>query len=249
MKYCTYLTTYRGNKLPPFYIGSSTVDRIASGYNGSVQSKMYGRTWRRERTLNPHLFVTRILSTHTTREESIAREAQLHRHFNVHSNSMYCNRAVASLTGKGFVHTSGKDSPAFGKKWSAERRAKLSASKRGKPHNRSDVLKEKLRAAHVGKKLSPHHIERLRDINTGRQISDEQKAAIRLSNSIRVISDETRRKISIARTGQKQSPDTIRARVEKTRGRTRSDATRERMRLAWVERKLRMSREEPVKAS
>lgn len=32
--YCTYLTSYFGNKLPPFYIGYTTVANINRGYRG-----------------------------------------------------------------------------------------------------------------------------------------------------------------------------------------------------------------------
>jgi hypothetical protein len=39
--FCTYLTIYSGNKLPMFYIGSSTVKKVVSGYHGSVSSKIY----------------------------------------------------------------------------------------------------------------------------------------------------------------------------------------------------------------
>ena len=30
--YCVYLTIYRGNKLPPFYIGYSSINKIKAGY-------------------------------------------------------------------------------------------------------------------------------------------------------------------------------------------------------------------------
>jgi hypothetical protein len=35
--YCVYLTCYRGNKLPPFYIGYSTIEKVKDGYKGTVQ--------------------------------------------------------------------------------------------------------------------------------------------------------------------------------------------------------------------
>ena len=31
--YCVYLTIYTGNKLPPFYIGSTSLKKINKGYN------------------------------------------------------------------------------------------------------------------------------------------------------------------------------------------------------------------------
>jgi hypothetical protein len=35
--FAVYLTSYKGNKLPPFYIGSSSVSALNSGYHGSVK--------------------------------------------------------------------------------------------------------------------------------------------------------------------------------------------------------------------
>lgn len=46
--YCTYLTTYFGNKLPMFYIGSTSVSKIKNGYRGSVSSKQYKTVWMKE---------------------------------------------------------------------------------------------------------------------------------------------------------------------------------------------------------
>jgi hypothetical protein len=37
--YCVYLTIYKGNNLPPFYIGSTSIDKIDGGYHGSVMSE------------------------------------------------------------------------------------------------------------------------------------------------------------------------------------------------------------------
>jgi hypothetical protein len=51
--YCTYLTIYSGNKLPPFYIGSTSVNRISNGYHGSVSSKRYKSIWLEELKTNP----------------------------------------------------------------------------------------------------------------------------------------------------------------------------------------------------
>ena len=34
-----YLTTYSGNRLPPFYVGSTSSSKIARGYHGSVSSE------------------------------------------------------------------------------------------------------------------------------------------------------------------------------------------------------------------
>jgi len=45
--YCVYITIYRGNKLPPFYIGYSTPEKIKNGYRGSVSSRQYKNIWKK----------------------------------------------------------------------------------------------------------------------------------------------------------------------------------------------------------
>jgi len=46
LQFCTYLTSYSGNKLPPFYIGSSSTERISSEegliYRKDLSDKMTG---------------------------------------------------------------------------------------------------------------------------------------------------------------------------------------------------------------
>lgn len=117
MKYCTYLTTYRGNKLPPFYIGSTSIERINNGYRGSVESKSYKQIWIDEIKNNPHLFRTIILTSHNTRKEATEKEFQFQLKLLVHRNSLYINKSIGGIyfdpeLNKRF----GKDNPAFGKK-------------------------------------------------------------------------------------------------------------------------------------
>lgn len=98
MSYCTYLTTYKGNKLPPFYIGSSSVEKVESGYCGSVKSATYGQTWREELEQRKELFSTKVISIHETREEALRRENQLHKKLQVVGNPLYINKATAAGT-------------------------------------------------------------------------------------------------------------------------------------------------------
>jgi hypothetical protein len=93
MTYCVYLTSYKGNKLPPFYIGYSSMDKLQSGYKGSVQSKRYKQAWIEETTNHPELFSTKILSTHDSRKDANTRELKLLRSLKAISNPLYANRA------------------------------------------------------------------------------------------------------------------------------------------------------------
>jgi hypothetical protein len=92
--YCTYLTIYKGNKLPPFYIGYSTVSKVTNGYRGSVSSKCYKHLWYQELIDHPELFITHIISTHNTIEQAKAKEGQLQRAVHAHTNPLYANRQI-----------------------------------------------------------------------------------------------------------------------------------------------------------
>jgi len=93
--YCTYITVYRGNKLPPFYIGSTLIHKIHKGYRGSVRSKSYQEIWETELKNNPHLFNTRILTHHATHEEALTREATFQTKLSVINNPLYINLSIA----------------------------------------------------------------------------------------------------------------------------------------------------------
>lgn len=111
--YCVYLTTYSGNKLPPFYIGSTTQHKIIKGYAGSVSSKRYSIVWKSELSDNRHLFKTRVLKCFSSRKESLLYEEKLQRQLDVVNNPLYCNQAFAN---KGFaIPMYGKLNPMYGK--------------------------------------------------------------------------------------------------------------------------------------
>jgi hypothetical protein len=93
--YCTYITLYRGKKLPPFYIGSKDTHSVLNGYRGSVSSQEYGKIFKEELKNNPDLFSTKIISYHSTREEAFIKEQKIHLQLNVDTNPMYINKAIA----------------------------------------------------------------------------------------------------------------------------------------------------------
>lgn len=100
MNYCVYITIYSGRLMPPFYIGSSSIKRIESGYRGSVQSSEYKSTWLSETKNNPHLFKTTIVKFCKTRKEAYSLEEQFQRHLGIPSNPLYINRTIANSSGK-----------------------------------------------------------------------------------------------------------------------------------------------------
>ena len=155
-EFCVYLTSYYGNKLPMFYIGSGTVKKVESGYHGSVRSKKYQPTWDAEIKNNPHLFKTKIIKTFEDRKSATELEHNLQVAMNVVKSDMYINMAFAAVNGFFGMPVSGKDHPLYGirgdahwgtgqkrpehsekvknKKQTDENKRKKSISNTGKPH-------------------------------------------------------------------------------------------------------------------
>ena len=114
--FVTYLTIYEGDKLPPFYIGSTSAKRISTGYKGSVRSKKFRDIWENEVKNHPDLFDVIVLSEHTTRDEALIEEERLQKKHKVVTSEMFINCGLAR---GGFVN------PGF---FTDEQRAKMSRS-------------------------------------------------------------------------------------------------------------------------
>lgn len=94
--YCVYLIVYKGNKLPPFYIGSTTIRKITRRYYGSVNSAMYRNIWKSELENNKHLFDRKIIKTFKSRNEAYDYEQLIQVQYNLVENSLFVNRAIAN---------------------------------------------------------------------------------------------------------------------------------------------------------
>lgn len=120
--YVTYLTIYSGNKLPPFYIGYTSKDKIAKGYRGSVQSKRYKKIWDKELRSNPALFKTIIIKEFNNKKDALLHEEKIHVMFNVDINPLYVNMRKS---GHQFTNVGGyklTDKQRENRKWSEERK-------------------------------------------------------------------------------------------------------------------------------
>lgn len=93
--YCTYITFYSGNKLPPFYIGSTITRKISKGYRGSVRSLEFRKIWEEELKNSPHLFKCIILTEHDDHDSALEKEAKFQKALNVIDNPLYTNRCIA----------------------------------------------------------------------------------------------------------------------------------------------------------
>lgn len=188
--YCVYITFYRGNKMPQFYIGSSSIDKVNSGYRGSVSSREYKQIWLSELEYNPELFCTKIISKHNTRIEALLKEEKLHKHLNVQHNSMYINKARAS--GCFGVISITKDT-----------KLKMSLASKGKP--KSDSHRNKIAEANRKKALDPKYLEKLK---IATQKDDNWKKAISESLKNKPKSEKHKENISKALTGKIRGPMT-----------------------------------------
>jgi hypothetical protein len=131
MTSCVYLTIYRGPNLPPFYIGSTTVDKVKLGYHGSVSSRKYRNIWKSELKSNPERFTTKIVKEYSTRKQATEAERKLQIALKVVKSPLYANQAVAAPNGYCGADFKGANSPKFGKPVSKGTRAKISAAKKG----------------------------------------------------------------------------------------------------------------------
>jgi len=126
--WCTYLTIYGGNKLPKRYIGSTKIDNIHAGYNGSIKSKKYQRIYENEQRYNKELFKTRILKTFDTQKEAISAELELHKRYDVVRNKNYMNMSLACPNGFFGKITASKDHQFYNKNHTEKTKEKISKS-------------------------------------------------------------------------------------------------------------------------
>lgn len=82
--------------MPPFYIGSTSVDRVNQGYKGTVLSAAYKKVWKEEIKNRDELFETKIVSIHNSRQDALDKENKLHIQLGVKNNNLYINKAIAS---------------------------------------------------------------------------------------------------------------------------------------------------------
>ena len=203
MKYCTYLTIYKGNALPPFYIGSSSVARVNNGYRGSPSSKIYKDVWKRELRKSRELFKTVILKTFTTREEAAKAELKIQISLRVHENPLYVN--MGYFWSGYIVYNKSPEMLAkiakanVGRKHSEETKRKISVSNKGKVI--SQETRQKMSDTRRGRKLKPLSEE------TKKKISDAQRGNLHCRFGQK-LDEEWKRKISESQSGKEKKRST-----------------------------------------
>ena len=116
MKYVVYLTEYSGDKLPPFYIGSTSLEKINSGYKGSVKSKKWKSIYEKEIKNNPGSFSISIISEHSTRVEALEEERRIQIERDVIKSNLYFNESIAAPNGFFGMDVSGENNPFHNKR-------------------------------------------------------------------------------------------------------------------------------------
>lgn len=180
--YVTYRTTYLGDKMPKYYLGSSNEKRIHNGYIGSVSSKKYRDIWNKELIENPHLFSIEILTKHSTRQEAIEMEQKLQVENDVVNSIFYINESIARKNGffgrdvsgsnNPMFNKRGENNPNYGSKRSEETRQKMRI-KNSRPM--SEEQKEKIRTIRIGTTLSEKTKVKLSESLKGKKDTDEAR--------------------------------------------------------------------------
>jgi len=206
MKYIVYITHYKGDKLPPFYIGSSYEEKVLKGYNGSIRSKKWSSIYKKEQKENKHLFKTKILSYHETREEALKEELRLQKKHLVVKNKKYFNESYAQVNGFFGRCISGKDHPMYGRKHSDEQKRKWSKERKG--NKLSQETKDKLSKARKGilkGPLSQEIKDKLSKAHKGNKLSQETKDKISKAHKGKIFKEETKNKLKSKAIGKNNS--------------------------------------------
>lgn len=121
MKYITYLTIYSGDKLPPFYIGSTYLEKhIDDHYHGTVKSKKYKEIYDQELQEHPELFDSCIIGEFNSRQEATFCELYYQKLYNVVESDVFFNMAYATVDGCFGMDVKGELNPFFNKAHSEE---------------------------------------------------------------------------------------------------------------------------------
>ena len=240
MRYVTYLVTYIGDKLPKFYIGSTSEEKVLSGkYFGSISSKKYKELFLNEKRDNIHLFKIEILSYHDTREEAIKEELRRQIELDVIKSLDYMNESLARVNGFFGGDTSGENHPQYGKTLSEETKNKISNTLTGRIE--PEETRKKKSESKIGEKNSFYG--KKHSIDTKNKISETKKGTESWNKGI-PMSEESKRKLSNSKKGKKLSNETKKKLSEMRKGKPKSEEHKLKMKLAWIERKKKMNKNE-----
>lgn len=114
LDYVVYLITYSGDKMPKYYIGSTSLEKILEGYMGTITSKKYKDIYYQEIKDNIELFYLEILSYHNSRKEALEKEYKLQKEWDVVKNENFINQSIAAINGFFGRDVKGINNPNYG---------------------------------------------------------------------------------------------------------------------------------------
>lgn len=126
-----------------------------------------------------------------------------------------------------------------GKSPSAETREKLRITSTGQKHVRSLAYREKQSLSHIGKKLTPEHIEKLRQTRIGKKPSEVTREKLRQAHVGKKLTAEHKEKLRQINLGKKLSAEHVEKIRQANIGRKHTDAAREKMRVPHGPSKLK----------
>lgn len=187
MKYCVYITTYNGNRLPIKYIGSSSIKRVESGYRGSVSSKKWKSIWQEELKSNPTLFSTEIVFQCLTREEATTKELELQKYYGAIRSPIWINEGYAVVNGYAGRNVEGVNNPMYNRgdmvrQWAADNPDKVSARNRKAANTQwsNKVTRENKVRAMLGKKKTFKDEQAFRNMQREKSLISKEKRSIRI---------------------------------------------------------------------
>jgi hypothetical protein len=141
-----------------FYIGSTSLDKINSGYIGSVKSRKYKDIFLHEKKYNKHLFKVSIVKKFSSREQALECELKLQQKLNVVRSSMYINKSLARDFGWYGMDNKKENSPVYGKRWKKTPEDKLNISKMQKIKWADSAYRNSMSKMRKGKYHRPKEI-------------------------------------------------------------------------------------------
>lgn len=177
--YCVYITEYFGDKMPRYYIGSTSVDKIQGGYRGSVASIAYKSLWESE---PDNMFQTKIVKEFSDRKSALEYELLLQKEHDVVNNPDYINMSYAIPNGYFGMDVSGEKNPMYGK------------SRIGEKHNGgeniSSALKQMYSTSPRGEYLKESSRKRMTENNPSRNKDIMNSNKLKWKNSGRNLSEK-----------------------------------------------------------
>lgn len=115
-EFVVYIVIYHGDKLPRYYVGSTTKEKIKNGYLGSIKSKKWKDIFKLEVKNYRNLFDVNIISTHSTRQEALLAEYKFQKENDVVKSPNFFNESFANINGYFGRDVNGESNPMYGRK-------------------------------------------------------------------------------------------------------------------------------------